>query len=197
MHNSFQERQIKDIGTRAPRLLVTGGSLGAKAINEALCAIAPELIDKGIEIWHQTGTEGYDFVRAEYRKTGVEQVRVESFIVKMPQAYEWADLVLCRAVASTLAEITAAGVAAILIPFPHAAHDHQKHNAKALESSGGAVVFDQKEISGENVKVLTDKILELISDKEKLEEMARKNHELSKANAASNIVDELEKLIDN
>lgn len=195
LYDNFKTRQFKKTEKASPRLLVTGGSLGAKALNEVMCEIAPELIQNGVDLWHQTGADGYDYVRSQYRKAGVDHVRVESFINDMATAYEWADLILCRAGASSLAEITAVGLPAILVPFPFAVGDHQKFNAQALEKKGAALCFDQKEISGENKKFLYKKIMELLFNPETLGKMAEQSHLLAKPRAAAEIVDELEKIL--
>ncbi len=130
-------------GGRNPRLLVMGGSLGARAINRTMMRVIGNLLEAGVEIWHQTGPADYDQVRAVYREAGAEHVRVEAFIADMQRAYAWADLVLCRAGGSSMAEITAAGLPAVLVPLPWAAQDHQRHNARFLESEGGALVLEQ------------------------------------------------------
>ena len=130
--------------TRRPvaRVLVFGGSQGAHAINVAMVEAAPELAAGGprLRLTHQTGERDVEMVRAAYRQAGL-QADVEPFLYDMGRQLGQADLIVCRAGATTLAEITAAGKAAILIPLPTATDDHQRKNAEALASArrrGGA-----------------------------------------------------------
>jgi UDP-N-acetylglucosamine--N-acetylmuramyl-(pentapeptide) pyrophosphoryl-undecaprenol N-acetylglucosamine transferase len=130
------------------RLLVFGGSRGARAINDAVLAALPELaaFPGGLEIRHQTGTEDLERVSAAYAAAGVP-ARVEPFIDAMDEAYAWCHAALCRAGATTLAELSAARRPALLVPFPQAAGDHQLHNARGLESLGGALCIEQRDLS--------------------------------------------------
>ena len=206
---------------RNPRLLVMGGSLGARAINRTMMRVIGNLLEAGVEIWHQTGPADYDQVRAVYREAGAEHVRVEAFIADMQRAYAWADLVLCRAGGSSMAEITAAGLPAVLVPLPWAAQDHQRHNARFLESEGGAVVLEQssfyversgkvseeaKQLAGqaagqaagrgeEGPRLFVRTVLSLLQDRPTLEAMARKSLAAAKPYAARDLVNELEALI--
>ena len=200
-------------GGRNPRLLVMGGSLGARAINRTMMRVIGNLLEAGVEIWHQTGPADYDQVRAVYREAGAEHVRVEAFIADMQRAYAWADLVLCRAGGSSMAEITAAGLPAVLVPLPWAAQDHQRHNARFLESEGGAVVLEQSsfyvERSGkasggakdpagrgeEGPRFFVQTVLSLLQDRPTLEAMARKSLAAARPYAARDLVNELEALI--
>ncbi len=120
------------------RLLVMGGSLGAHAINEYVVEHLAALREAGVEIRHQTGERDYDGVRAAYVAAGYDAGCVSAFMDDMGAAYAWADLALCRAGATTVAELCAAGLPAMLIPFPYAAHDHQSGNAIALSRAGAA-----------------------------------------------------------
>jgi UDP-N-acetylglucosamine--N-acetylmuramyl-(pentapeptide) pyrophosphoryl-undecaprenol N-acetylglucosamine transferase len=128
------------------RLLVVGGSQGARVFNEvvprAARALAPS---RRPEVWHQCGRDQQARTEAAYE--GIEGVRVTEFIDDMAGAYAWADLVLCRAGAMTVAELAAAGVGAILVPYPYAADDHQSANARYLESCGAAMLLPQPEFS--------------------------------------------------
>ena len=120
-------------GRGAFRVLVFGGSQGAHAINVAMVEAAPELAARGprLRFTHQTGERDVEMVRAAYRQAGL-QADVEPFLFDMGRRIADADLIVCRAGATTLAEITAAGKAAILIPLPTATDDHQRKNAEAL-----------------------------------------------------------------
>ncbi len=180
---------------RGRKLLVMGGSLGAKALNKALVEILPALSRAGIEIWHQTGLAQYEELRAEYRKMNLGQVRVEAFIEDMAEAYAWADIALCRAGGSSIAELAVAGVPAIFVPYPFATHNHQFHNAKYLVDVGAAVLLEQKSIAppAGSPALLEETILNLCKDVERLQLMRQKNLEFARAEAASAMVDELEK----
>ncbi len=127
-------------------LLVLGGSLGARAINECLPAalglMAPE---RRPNIWHQTGDSHAAATTALYMQHQVA-AKVDAFIEDMAAAYAWADLIVCRAGALTVSEIMAAGVAAILVPFPHAVDDHQTHNARILADSAAAILLPQQQL---------------------------------------------------
>jgi UDP-N-acetylglucosamine--N-acetylmuramyl-(pentapeptide) pyrophosphoryl-undecaprenol N-acetylglucosamine transferase len=135
-----------DIRERRPRLLVVGGSLGAAALNELVPeALAGIAAPQRPEVWHQTGLKLIDAARAAYARADVE-VRLDAFIEDMADAYRWADLVLCRAGALTIAELAAVGVASILVPYPFAVDDHQSANARYLVDAGAAVLLQQSEM---------------------------------------------------
>ena len=128
-------------------LLVMGGSQGAKALNDAVIGLLPQLAQLGVRLWHQTGPADVARVQAAYAKAGVTNARVDAFVENMAEAYAWANLAFCRAGGSSLAELTAAGVPAILVPFPFATHNHQWYNAQALVDAGGAVLLEQSRIT--------------------------------------------------
>ncbi len=150
-------------------LLVVGGSLGAVAINEvvpaAVAALAPEWRP---QIWHQAGERNLEAAQAGYRAAGVS-ARVEPFIDDMAAAYRWADLVLCRAGALTVAELAAAGVASLLVPYPHAVDDHQTANARWLVEAGGAQLIPQPLLSAGS---LAEQLQRLTEDRSRLRTMA-------------------------
>ncbi|MDR3221460.1 MAG: undecaprenyldiphospho-muramoylpentapeptide beta-N-acetylglucosaminyltransferase [Candidatus Accumulibacter sp.] len=141
-------------GATPLRLLVLGGSLGAAAINEVVpkgLALIPEA--KRPTVIHQAGEKHLAALEANYAAAGVRADCV-AFIQDMAGAYAWADLVLCRAGALTVAELAAAGVASILAPFPHAVDDHQTSNAKFLSAAGAAVLLPQHEMTPESVALI-------------------------------------------
>lgn len=179
---------------RAPRLLVTGGSQGARAMNEALLAAIGPLLELGVQVRHQTGQADYERVRAAYRQVRADTVRVEPFIMDMPKAYAWADLIFCRAGASTLAEITAAGLPALLTPFPKAAQDHQLHNARFMEERGAARLLEQKTFQDEP-GALGVALLAMLRDGQLLQSMSAQSLALARPFAARDLVDELEEMI--
>ena len=193
LHASVAQRQKeKASATRPMHLLVMGGSLGAAALNTAMGAVGTQFLDAGIEILHQTGAAGYEAMRRTYRDLGMENIKVQAFIDDMAAAYQWADLVLCRAGASSLAELAVAGLPAVLVPFPHAAQDHQRKNAFAAEEAGSAIVLDQSSISGEKADRLATEVLSLLGNKARLATMAEAAHAQAKPDATIAIVQELE-----
>ena len=136
------------------RLLVLGGSLGAAAINAAVPQ-GLKLVDEAQrpQVVHQAGEKHLSALQANYAEAGVHANCV-AFIDDMAGAYAWADLVICRAGALTVAELAAAGVASILVPFPHAVDDHQTGNARFLSTAGGAILLPQNEMTAEAVSLI-------------------------------------------
>jgi UDP-N-acetylglucosamine--N-acetylmuramyl-(pentapeptide) pyrophosphoryl-undecaprenol N-acetylglucosamine transferase len=136
------------------RLLVVGGSLGARRLNEsvpqALRLLAQDEAAPRFMVRHQAGEKLIDMARAAYRDAGVE-AEVTPFIKDMAEALAWADLVVCRAGALTIAELAAAGVGAVLVPYPHAVDDHQTHNARYLVDAGAARLVADAELTGGNL----------------------------------------------
>ncbi|MCC7377000.1 MAG: undecaprenyldiphospho-muramoylpentapeptide beta-N-acetylglucosaminyltransferase [Verrucomicrobiales bacterium] len=154
-----------------PVLLVMGGSQGAHAINTAMVAAAPRVLAScaDLQILHLTGVTDEPVVRAAYAEAGVP-AKVRAFLTEMELALGAADLVVSRSGASSLAEFAAMGVPPILIPFPHAADDHQDANARSVEAAGGAVVLRQRDAGGER---LAAEILALLTDSERRESVRR------------------------
>jgi UDP-N-acetylglucosamine--N-acetylmuramyl-(pentapeptide) pyrophosphoryl-undecaprenol N-acetylglucosamine transferase len=175
------------------QLLIFGGSQGAEAINKSIIDMMPQLqrMKSKIHVLHQTGSRQLEEVTRAYEQFGI-QAQVTPFIVDMAKAYADADLIICRAGATSLAEITAAGKAAILIPYPWAVNDHQLKNAQALATEGAAVVIPERDLSG--VK-LFDAIENLLKDAQKLHQMEENSLRLSKIDAAATIVDNCIKLM--
>ena len=175
----------------ARRVLVLGGSQGARGVNDAVLAALPLLKDAGVTLRHQAGRADEERVRAAYAAAGADADAVAGFIDDMAGAYAWADLVLCRAGASTLFEVAAAGRPSLLVPFPHATHDHQAHNARALEAAGGARVIAQQELTGEG---LARTVNGLFDAPETLARMARGAKAFARPDAAARMADGLEAL---
>lgn len=151
------------------RLLVLGGSLGAKALNNIVPkAIALAGQDNLFEIKHQCGERHLADCQQNYQQADVD-AEVTAFIDDMTAAYEWADLVICRSGALTVAELAAAGVGALLIPYPYAVDDHQTHNAMALVTAGAAQLIPEKSLTAE---VLVTQLEEFSQHREKLLVMA-------------------------
>jgi len=167
-------------------VLIFGGSQGAHAINMAVVEAAPRLAGAAdISIVCQTGTRDFDMVREAFQRSGL-QGRVERFIDAMDREVAKAGLVVARAGATTLAELTAAGRPSILIPLPTATDDHQRKNAEALKAAGAAEVIDQKDLTGEK---LADRILALAADRPQRKEMSAAARRLARPDAADRIVD--------
>ncbi len=169
-------------------LLVFGGSAGAHRINLCVLEALKELIDMApdLNVLHQTGAADLDKVAEAYASLPF-QVEVCPFIDEMDRAYAQADLVVCRAGASTIAEIAAFGKAAVLIPYPYAADDHQRLNAQALENCGAAEVILDRDLNG---YALAQRIRDLLRDRDRLESLGREAKKLGKPEAAKKIVDE-------
>ena len=169
----------------AMRLLVLGGSQGARALNLALPKAVAALQDIQIEVRHQCGEKMRDEAINAYAQAGVE-ASVESFIADMAAAYAWADLVVCRAGASTLAELCAVGVGSVLVPFPAAVDDHQTKNAQYLVEADAALLLKQDE---ELAARLQQVLAALATDASRRLSMANAARTLAKPDAAERIVD--------
>lgn len=171
------------------RVLVLGGSLGAAALNDALpkgLAVLPE--DERPHIVHQAGEKHLEQLQKNYEAAGI-QAHCVAFIENMAGAYEWADLVICRAGALTVAELAAAGVPGILVPFPYAVDDHQTSNAKFLALAGGAVLLPQSELSAESISLIRNYTRgQLLQMAEKARELARPDATLAVAQVCEELV---------
>jgi UDP-N-acetylglucosamine--N-acetylmuramyl-(pentapeptide) pyrophosphoryl-undecaprenol N-acetylglucosamine transferase len=158
-------------------VLVVGGSLGAQALNEAVPqALALIPAEERPEVVHQSGEKQLDQLNANYQRAGVTAHAV-AFIEDMAGAYEWADLVICRAGALSIAELAAAGVASILVPYPHAVDDHQTANARFLANAGAAILLPQTELTAERLSLLHT------LPRGQLQQMAEKARALAKPDA--------------
>jgi UDP-N-acetylglucosamine--N-acetylmuramyl-(pentapeptide) pyrophosphoryl-undecaprenol N-acetylglucosamine transferase len=176
-------------------LLIFGGSQGARAINEAMIAALPGLksLPVVLRMKHQTGPADFEKVKAAYAAAGWnEQAEVTSYIDNMMSDFAAADVVICRAGATTTAELIAAGKASIMIPFPQAADDHQRKNAEALQTAGAARMIVQHELSGER---LVREIKELARSPDDLTRMESASRNLARGDAAVAAVDLLEELV--
>jgi UDP-N-acetylglucosamine--N-acetylmuramyl-(pentapeptide) pyrophosphoryl-undecaprenol N-acetylglucosamine transferase len=171
----------------APRaalgVLIFGGSQGAHAINVACVEAAPKLAASArpLAVTHQTGDSDVALVREGYERAGLA-ARVEPFLFEMHREMSAADLVVCRAGASTLAEVTAAGKPAILVPLPTATDDHQRQNARVLAEAGAAELIEQRELTGER---LAAAMLALAGDADRRARMADAARRLAKPDAAA------------
>lgn len=183
-----RQYQIADPADRPLRVLVFGGSLGAQVLNETVPAamakiMAERPVEMHPEIWHQTGEHKHKFTFEHYESQGVN-CRVDTFIDDMQEAYAWADLVICRAGAITVAELSVAGVGAIFIPYPYAVDDHQTANAGALVNAGAALMIAEKQLTADSLaKVLQ----ELLSNRTKLRSFAEAAETFAKPQAARDV----------
>lgn len=170
------------------KILVIGGSLGAQALNEAVpaaLALLPE--DERPEVVHQSGEKHIEALQQAY-ETAQVKAHLVPFIEDMAGAYAWADLVICRAGALTIAELAAAGVASLLVPFPHAVDDHQTSNARFLASAGAAILLPQSELTPARLAELRR------LPREQLLQMAEKAHALARPEATLAVAKACERL---
>ena len=186
-----------EIEPRAPKqpisLLIFGGSQGARAINEAMIAAMPILASRGAKLMivHQTGESNFDEMRRAYDSSEWSNADVRPYISNMVEAFETADLILSRAGATTCAEAAAAGKAAIMVPLPGAADDHQRKNAEAMGEIGAARMILQSELSGER---LADDIMGLINEPDAIKKMGAAARGIARPDAAKATVDLIENL---
>jgi UDP-N-acetylglucosamine--N-acetylmuramyl-(pentapeptide) pyrophosphoryl-undecaprenol N-acetylglucosamine transferase len=173
-------------------LLVYGGSQGSRALNSIVCAALPDLkrLGPGLRLVHQTGEQALEDVKRTYREAGVE-AEVRPFFPRLFEQFGNADLVLSRAGASTVAELTAAAKAAILVPFPGAADDHQTRNARALEQHGAARLIAESDWQPGR---LARELRHFMAHPEELDQMESAARRLAKPEAASRIADLVERL---
>jgi UDP-N-acetylglucosamine--N-acetylmuramyl-(pentapeptide) pyrophosphoryl-undecaprenol N-acetylglucosamine transferase len=172
------------------RVLVVGGSLGAKALNDIVpqaLALMPQEIRP--QVTHQSGAKQIEALRANYLAAGV-QAELTPFIDDTASAFAQADLVICRAGASTVTELAAVGVAALFVPFPFAVDDHQTTNAQFLVAHGGGWLVPQAELTAQN---LADRLMNL--NRETLRDVAQKAHAQKKTNATREVVMACEELV--
>ncbi|MEN8188562.1 MAG: undecaprenyldiphospho-muramoylpentapeptide beta-N-acetylglucosaminyltransferase [Thermodesulfobacteriota bacterium] len=169
-------------------LLILGGSLGAHGVNllvsEALCE-ADGKLSEGLTIIHQTGEKDEEMVRDRYRQAGLN-ASVHGFIADMAAVYDKADFLVSRAGATTLAELGVLGKPALLIPYPHAADNHQRINGDHYVKGGGAVLFEESELTPEKLR---DELFGILTDGKKLEVMSDAMKKLGSPAAAENIVE--------
>jgi len=175
---------------RGPQLsiLVFGGSQGARAINNAMVAALPRLDSyrDRLSITHQTGEKEHEAVKRGYEEAGFKDADVRPFIRDMARRFEQADLLICRAGATTAAEVAAAGKAAIFIPFPFATDDHQRKNAEAFQRAGAGLMIVERELTPER---LAREIARLIEHPEEIDGMEEASRKLARSDAAERAVD--------
>jgi len=171
-------------GQRPINLLIIGGSLGAKALNETVPAALARIQHK-LNIRHQTGEAMRTATAERYAQQGL-QAEVKAFVDDMAEAYRWADIAICRAGAMTVSELAAAGLPGILVPYPHAIDDHQTQNAQYLADNGAAVLLPQTEMTPDSLAAALDHIL---TEPHRLESMARAARLIARPEAARVVAD--------
>jgi UDP-N-acetylglucosamine--N-acetylmuramyl-(pentapeptide) pyrophosphoryl-undecaprenol N-acetylglucosamine transferase len=181
-----------DMNSKRPlNMLVIGGSLGAKAINDVLPSLLKRFPSSNLpDVWHQTGKTTYEATLALYEKEKLvidgKHLRVTEFINDMAAAYAWADLVLCRAGAITLAEIACAGLPSILVPLPGAIDNHQYKNAEQFADEGAAILLPQNKLSADGLFAI---VMSLVSDHKKLHHMSHEAKQLAEPHAAQRVAE--------
>ena len=175
---------------RPLKVLIVGGSLGARPLNQ----VVPHALAKlnNIDVWHQSGKGNAKPVNELYHSLGVTTVNVSEFITDMAAAYDWADLLICRAGALTVAEVAAAGVPAVFVPLPHAVDDHQTKNAESLTKRGAAILMPQKAMSAEK---LAEQIAQWQKEPRQLQKMAQLSRSAAILDATDRVVSECKALI--
>ncbi len=183
----FETSNLEVRTSNCRRVLVLGGSQGAHAINVAMVAAAPRLVRSlpGLEVVHQTGEKDLATVREAYRRNDVP-ARAEPFFDAVAREMKAADLVICRAGATTLAELAASGRPALLVPFPGATDDHQRKNAEVLAKAGAALLIDQKDLGTNR---LADEAAAILSDDRRRGSMSDAMRGFARPDAAAHIVD--------
>ncbi len=179
-----QGAEIFNLDQKKTTVFLFGGSQGSAALNKVMASAVKQLTTAGIQIIWQTGTNQY----RSFQHYDNQQVRVLPFVDQMEHAYALSQLIIARAGALTLAEITVCGKPAILIPLPTAAADHQTWNARSLESAGAARLIPEKTLSAD---ILSKEILDLIADPDRLDKMVVEARHLARPDAADLIVDQI------
>jgi len=176
-------------------IIILGGSQGAHRLNELVLEAAKELTitsPKPLRFIHQTGSKDKQWVRQAYLDLGIDAI-CDDFFGDMASIYHQADLAICRAGATTLAELSATGTPSILVPYPFAADNHQEINGSYYVQGQGAYLYKENELTG---KLLTDQIVSLLNNSEKLRNMADKMRSLAKLDATDEIVNHCLRLLD-
>jgi len=167
------------------KVLVVGGSLGAKVLNDLLPDVVTTLPADCLSVIHQTGKGHYQQVKESYQKQTAD-VDVQEFISDMDKSYAWADVVICRAGALTVSEVAVVGLPAIFVPLPHAVDDHQTKNAQDLVDKEAAILIPQKQL---NAKKLSDYLFSFSQNRQLLIDMSKKSKETAIVNATESVAD--------
>ncbi len=181
------EVNVSENPASSKKVLVVGGSLGAQVLNETVPKAMNQIKVQNINVWHQTGKGNQERVLASYQEYGLanDKVKVTEFIDNMAEAYQWADVVICRAGALTVSELAMVAKPAIFIPLPHAVDDHQTKNAMYLVSRGAAKLIAQKDFTGTSLAQMLNSLF--ISDTV-LQKMSKAAHDAAHADATLQVV---------
>jgi UDP-N-acetylglucosamine--N-acetylmuramyl-(pentapeptide) pyrophosphoryl-undecaprenol N-acetylglucosamine transferase len=190
------EEGLKNLNLKAqkPLILVVGGSRGARSLNVAMVGVIEEFYrSKQAQILHVTGQSDYQDTIERLKLKGISleedgDIILKPYIYNMQDALACADLIICRAGATTLAEITAKGIPAILIPYPYASENHQEHNARSLEKRGAAILIKDKDLTGDD---LAQTLKDLLNQQNKLQAMEEASLSLGKPQALDDIINEI------
>lgn len=185
LYRAFEDRPEKGVPRPPLHVFVFGGSQGARQLNENVPEALSRLRPKSVEVFHQSGEVDRATVEARYAELGVP-AEVVAFEYDMPSRYNWADLVICRAGALTVAELALAGMPALVVPYPFAADDHQSANARALEEAGAARRLESRPL---DVHVMAQTVAELVTTPGRLVLMREAAQRLARPNAAKDIVE--------
>lgn len=185
LEQAFLERPASRTPAAPIRLLVFGGSQGARQLNENVPEALSRLPRDAVEVFHQSGEADHAVVERRYAELGLPAT-VVAFEHDMPARYRWADLAICRAGALTVAELALAGLPSLLVPYPFAADDHQAANARALEEAGAAIRIDARPLE---IDVLARAVAELVAAPERLVSMRAAASSLARPGAAECILD--------
>ena len=190
---------LRDLGLAEDKkvILVFGGSRGARSINQAVIGLYPKIKRSNLQLLHITGKQDFDFVIEKANEMGIKDIErgnimIKPYLYNMAAALAVANLVISRAGATGLAEITACGIPAILIPYPYAAENHQLHNAQSLEKKGAAKVILDDQLTTE---LLNEFINDLFTDQEELIEMADASKNLGQPEAIEKLINLIKDLL--
>jgi len=176
------EQIVPEQPASSKKVLIVGGSLGAKVLNDTVPQAMKQIKVQNITVWHQTGKGNQASVLSSYQQYGLSEdnIKVTEFIDDMAAAYQWADVVVCRAGALTVSELAMAAKPAIFVPLPHAVDDHQTKNAQYLANKNAAKIIAQKEFNGTSLSQMLNSLF--ISDKV-VQSMAKAAHDAAHADA--------------
>lgn len=182
------EPSIPEQASETKKVLVVGGSLGAKILNDTVPQSLAQIKVQNIQVWHQSGKGHLSAVEQAYEKSElpIENFKVTEFIDDMAEAYQWADVVICRAGALTVSELAMAATPAIFVPLPHAVDDHQTKNAMYLVDRGAAKLLPQKDLTSTQLAQMLNSLF--ISDKV-IESMSKAAHDAAHADATIKVAD--------
>ncbi len=188
-----REKALSHFGfdSNVKTLLIIGGSLGARTINESILANMTKLVDANIQVIWQTGKGYFELIKSELEKYDLRKIRVHDFVREMDLAYAAADVVISRSGALAVSELCIANKPCILVPSPNVAEDHQTKNAMALVNRDSAIMITDREAKDK----LVDAALQLLFDEQRCNKLSTNIAELARPNATQDIVDEIERMI--